>query len=141
MELDVSELLRKTKVIALVGASAKRLKDSNLSLRYLVEQGFTVIPINPALEEIEGLKTYPSVRDIPADVKVDIVNIYRRPEFVEEIVKDTINRSLDLGHQRPVIWTQFGVSSEEGLSLATEFTMPYIKNQCILVAHSRLKAE
>lgn len=135
MELDIPKILRSAKLIAVVGASEKRLRESNKIFRYLIKEGYEVIPVNPMVEEVEGLKSYPRLQDIPAEFEIDIVNIFRRPEFVEDLVVDTINRCLDEGHKRPAVWTQLGVSSDSGELLASTFSLPYIKNRCILVEH------
>ncbi|RMH49217.1 MAG: CoA-binding protein, partial [Bacteroidetes bacterium] len=84
-----------------------------------------------------GVPCYPDVQHIPADVRLDIVNIFRRPSHTAAMVRDVLARLRTTG-EHPVIWTQLGVSSPEAERLATDAGLPYVRNRCILVEHSRL---
>ncbi len=130
------EILAEAKTIAVVGCSNNPARTSNSIARYLIDAGYNVIPINPGHKEILDRTCYPAVSAIPADVNVDIVNIFRRPAHTAAMVTDVLQRIQHTG-EKPVIWTQIGVSSKEAEQLATDAGLPYIKNRCILVEHSR----
>lgn len=130
------EILDKAKTIAVVGCSNNPARTSNSIARYLIDAGYDVIPVNPGHKEILGRPCYPAVSDIPADYKIDIVNIFRRPAHTAAMVEDVLKRIPQTG-EKPVIWTQIGVSSKEAEQIATAAALPYIKNRCILVEHSR----
>ena len=86
----ITEILQRAKTIAVVGLSANPLRPSHGVAAYLQAQGYHIIPVNPQIEAALGEKAYPSLLDVPE--KVDIVNIFRRPEFVSAIVKTAIRR-------------------------------------------------
>ncbi len=134
---NFEEILNAAQNIAVVGCSDNPARTSNSIARYLIDAGFTVIPVNPNHTEILGQTCYPSVQEIPEDINIDIVNIFRRPAHTAEMVRDVLARVAETG-EKPVIWTQIGVSSSEAQKLAEDAELPYIKNRCILVEHSRM---
>ena len=134
---NFEEILNTAQHIAVVGCSDNPARTSNSIARYLISAGFTVIPVNPNHAEVLGQTCYPSVQDIPEDINIDIVNIFRRPAHTADMVRDVLARVAKTG-EKPVIWTQIGVSSREAQQLAEEADLPYIKNRCILVEHSRM---
>lgn len=134
---DLSQILRDSKTIAVVGCSANPSRTSYAISRYLKEVEYTVIPVNPAYEEIHGLTCYPDMSSIPAGIRIDIVNIFRRPGFTAAMVEDVIRRIEKTG-ETPVIWTQIGVSSKQAQSLAEGAGLIYVKNRCIMVEHSHI---
>jgi predicted CoA-binding protein len=101
-----------------------------------LQEGFDVVPVNPNHQSILGLTCYPSLIDVPRECRVDLVNVFRRPRFVEDIVRDVIRRRETTG-QGPVIWTQIGVSSQSGEALARAHRIPYVANRCLMVEHGR----
>lgn len=133
---NYEEILESANTIAVVGCSNNPTRASNSIARYLIGAGYTVIPINPNYTEILGQPCYASVQDIPGNVIIDIVNIFRRPAHTAEMVRDVLER-LKTTSEQPVIWTQIGVSSSEAQELSEEAGLVYIKNRCILVEHSR----
>ncbi len=133
---NFEEILDSAKTIAVVGCSNNPSRTSNSIARYLMGAGYTVIPVNPNYNEILGQTCYASMQDIPENITVDIVNIFRRPAHTAAMVRDVLER-LRHTAESPVIWTQIGVSSSEAQQLAEEANLPYIKNRCILVEHSR----
>ena len=134
--MDFHTLLRDTKTIAVVGCSPRPSQTSHRIARYLQGVGYRVVPVNPYHQELLGEPCYPSLLAIPEDVTVDLVNVYRRPNFTEGVVQDAADRAERTG-QRPVIWTQLGVHSQEAQRLAAAHDLPYIANRCILVEHAR----
>ena len=137
--IDYEEILSSARTIAVVGCSINPARTSNSIARYLIGAGYTIIPVNPNYNEILGLTCYPNVQAIPQDLQIDIVNIYRRPAHTAEMVRDVLAR-IKRTHEKPVIWTQIGVSSNEAQQLSKEAGLVYIKNRCILVEHSRVAA-
>ena len=132
-ENKISEILRNSRTVAVVGISDKAERDSFRVANYLRNNGFQIIPVNPVISEWEGLKTYPNLVSIPRDKKIDIVDIFRKPEAVPKIVEE----SLEM-HPK-VIWMQEGVISEEGARLAKENGILVVMDRCMMKEHTRLK--
>ncbi|MDR3631974.1 MAG: CoA-binding protein [Desulfocapsaceae bacterium] len=126
----IKKILEKSKVIALVGFSPKENRPSNLVGRYLMDAGYTVIPVNPGQTEIAGRKCYASLTEIPE--KVDIVDIFRKPEDVVPIVEEAI--AIGAG----VIWMQLDVVNEQAAALAEAAGLTVIMDRCIKIDHSNL---
>lgn len=137
--MDLKRILEETKTIAVVGCSNQPWRPSFRISKYLLDVGYEMIPVNPEHETVHGLRCYPDLQSIPADVRLDIVNIFRRPQFTADMVRMTIAYAEAIG-TKPVIWTQLGVSSTEARRLAEDAGLPYVHNRCILVEHNRLIA-
>ena len=131
------EILKKGKTVAVIGCSPDPYRTSNYAAKYLLEKGFKMIPVNPSEDEILGQKCYPNLNAIPKDVRVDIVNIFRRSIHTEGIVEEVAKWKRDTG-QNPVVWTQLDVSSPQAELKAEEADLPYIKNRCIMVELDRI---
>ena len=134
--MDIKTLLDEAKTIVVVGCSPRASRTSHRIARYLQDAGYRVIPVNPHHDELLGERCYPDMLSIPADEPIDIVNVYRRPQFTEAVVEDTADWS-ERADRKPVIWTQIGVSSKEAQRRAEAAGLPYLANRCILVEHSR----
>jgi uncharacterized protein len=132
-------LLKEARTIAVVGCSPSPARTSHRIAAYLKQAGYRMIPVNPHAAEILGEVCYPEVSAIPPDVKVDIVNIFRRSRYTAAAVEDTLRRVEGTG-QRPAIWTQLGVSSPAAERRALEEGLTYVRDRCIMVEHSRLLA-
>ena len=132
-ENKISEILRNSRTVAVVGISDKAERDSFRVANYLRNNGFQIIPVNPVISEWEGLKTYPNLVSIPRDKKIDIVDIFRKSEAVPKIVEE----SLEI-HPK-VIWMQEGVINEEGARLAKENGILVVMDRCMMKEHSRHK--
>lgn len=130
------EIISGANTIAIVGCSDRPERTSNRIARYLQGAGFRIVPVNPNHESVLGEVCYPSVDAVPDDVVIDIVDIFRRPRFTADVVRDVIARRDRLGRS-PVVWTQIGVSSEEARSLAADAGIEYVANRCTMVEHSR----
>ena len=134
---SISDILTSAKTIAVVGCSANPARTSYAISRYLIEVGYILIPVNPSYEEVHGLICYPDLVSIPKEVKIDIVNIFRRPGYTAAVIDDVLQRIQDT-NENPAIWTQIGVSSSKARSMAEAAGLTYIKNRCILIEHSHL---
>ncbi len=123
----VTELLRNAKTIAVVGLSDSPLRPSYGVTAYMQGQGYRIIPVNPQIESCLGEKAYASLLDVPE--KIDIVNIFRRPEFVEEIVDEAIQLKV------PAIWMQEDVIHEKAAEKARQAGIFVVMDRCILKEH------
>jgi predicted CoA-binding protein len=123
----VTELLRQAKTIAVVGLSDDPWRPSYGVSAYMQSHGYRIIPVNPQIESSLGERPYASLLDVPE--KVDIVNIFRRPEFVEEIVDQAIQLKL------PAIWMQEDVIHEKAAEKARRAGLFVVKDRCILKEH------
>ena len=97
--------------------------------KYLMENGYNIIPVNPVLEDWEGKKVYKDVKSIEGNV--DVVDIFRKPEFVEEIVKDAKGKAR-------AIWMQEGIVNEDAKKLAIDMGMEVIMDKCMKKEHQKL---
>ena len=125
-----SEILKTSKTIAVVGLSNRRQRPSYGVAQYLQSAGYRIIPVNPRESQILGEKCYPDLESIPD--AVDIVDIFRRPEFVPDIVEAAIR----IGAK--AIWMQEGVVHEEAARRAEAAGLVVIMDRCILKDHRRL---
>jgi len=136
---DLRTVLETAETIAVVGCSAKATRTSHKIARYLQERGYRIVPVNPNYDEVLGETCYPDLPSVPANVTIDIVDIFRAPKHTADMVRTAIERTEQTG-ERPVIWTQLGVSSSEAEELAAEAKLPYVRNRCVKIEHDRLFA-
>jgi predicted CoA-binding protein len=123
----IAQLLRESKTVAVVGLSSRPHRPSYSVSEYLQEAGYRIIPVNPAETEILGEKCYARLEDIPE--KVDIVDIFRRSEFVPEVVESAIR----IGAR--AVWMQEGVIHEAAAERARQAGLFVVMNACILKEH------
>jgi uncharacterized protein len=123
----IFELLQQAKTIAVVGLSDRPLRPSHGVSAYMQSRGYRIIPVNPTISEALGEKSYPSLLEVP--YKIDIVNIFRRPEFVEQIVDQAIQLKI------PAVWMQEDVINEKAAEKARRAGMFVIMDRCILKEH------
>ena len=128
----IRSLLSSAKVIAVVGLSSKRTRASFGVSRYMQSAGYRIIPVNPNETEVLGEKAYPNLDSIPAQVKIDIVDIFRRSEEVPEVVEAAMKRGV------PAIWMQEGVIHEASAVEARKSGILVVMDHCILKEHQRL---
>ena len=128
---QISEILRIGRTIAVVGLSAKRYRPSYGVAEYMQRAGYRIIPVNPHETEVLGEKCYPDVESVPEPI--DIVDIFRRSEFVPEIVEAAIRKGAK------AIWMQEGVIHEEAARRAREAGLEVVMDRCILKDHRRLR--
>src|SRR5437660_7766302 len=124
---SIAEALKMAKNIAVVGLSSSPLRPSHGVAAYMQSQGYHIIPVHPTIEEALGEKSYASLLDVPE--KIDIVNVFRRPEFVEEVVEQAIQLKV------PAIWMQEEVINEKAAEKARKAGIFVIMDQCILKEH------
>ncbi|MGB9664934.1 MAG: CoA-binding protein [Ignavibacteria bacterium] len=126
---NTCEILKQAKNIAVVGISDKPGRDSGWIARLLRDNGYKVFGVNPTLDKFEDIPVFKSLKDIPEPI--DIVDIFRRSEFVNEIVQDAIQINAK------VVWMQLGVINYEAEKLAKEAGLTVIMNRCIAVEFRR----
>lgn len=137
MELDLKELLGDIHTVVIIGCSANKYRTSHHIANYLKENGIRIIPVNPNYEEVLSVECYPKMTDVPSDRKIDVIDIFRDSQYTSEMVQDIVSWSKKSG-QKPVIWTQLGVSSDDAKALAEENDFAYVENECIMVQHGRV---
>ncbi len=127
------EILKNVKCIAVVGLSPKESRPSNMVARYLQQNGYKVVPVNPGQTEILGEPCYGTLKDIP--FAVDLVDIFRKAEAVPAIVDDAI----EIGAR--YVWMQLGITHTEAAEKAESLGIEVIMDRCIKVDHQTLKSE
>ena len=128
---SIAEALRTAKNIAVVGLSSSPLRPSHGVAAYMQSQGYRILPVNPEISEALGEKSYASLAEVPQ--KIDIVDIFRRSEFVPEIVDEAIKLRV------PIIWMQEGVVHEAAADRARKAGIFVVMDKCILKAHHALR--
>ena len=123
----IRKLLGSAKTIAVVGLSDSPLRPSHGVSAYMQTHGYRIIPVNPNVRISLGEKSYPSLADVPEEI--DIVNIFRRPEFVEEVVDQAIAMKI------PAVWMQEDVINEKAAEKARRAGMLVVMDRCILKEH------
>lgn len=129
---EILETIRAARTIAVVGLSSKPARPSYGVARYLQSQGYRIIPVNPGERAVLGETAFPSLDAIPAALRpVDIVDVFRRSEFVPEIAEQAIRLGARL------LWLQEGVSHAEAEARAREAGLQVVSDACLLKAHGR----
>jgi predicted CoA-binding protein len=128
--------LKKSKTIAVVGASKNPEKEAYAVPLYLKEQGYRIVPVNPTATEILGEKAYPSLRELPEEVgrMVDVVEVFRPSDELPEVALQAVDMKRRLG--RPLIfWAQEGLESEEAKRILESNGIPYVMDACMRTVH------
>jgi uncharacterized protein len=121
------ELLKTSKIIAVVGHSDKPERTSYQIAQFLRRAGYTVYPVNPSIQEIDGQAVYASLADVPG--KIDIVNVFRQSEFLPGVVDEAI--AVGAG----AVWAQLGVADSQAAAQAEAAGLPLVMDTCIKVAY------
>jgi uncharacterized protein len=129
--MSIPDMLRNSHTIAVVGLSSKRFRPSYGVTEYMQHAGYRIIPVNPHERAVLGETCYATLDDVPE--AVDIVDIFRRSEFVPEIVEAAIRKGAK------AIWMQEGVIHEEAAARAREAGLDVVMDRCILKEHRRLR--
>ena len=127
--MTIKEILKRSKKIAIVGLSPKEERDSHKVAKYLMEQGYDIIPVNPGQAEILGKICYRSLKEIP--FQVDVADLFINPQRVPPIVDQAIERRI------AVIWMQLGIVHEEAALRAREAGITAIMDRCIKQEHEK----
>jgi predicted CoA-binding protein len=127
-----TEILRKFKTIAVVGLGNQPYKPAYYVSKYMQDAGYRIIPVHPAHAEVLGEKCYPTLDAIAEPV--DVVNIFRRPEFVPDIVEAAIR----IGAK--AVWMQMGIEHPQAAKRARDAGLEVVEDACIMREHARLRA-
>jgi predicted CoA-binding protein len=128
-ETDIKSILEESKTVAVVGLSPRKERDSHRVAKYLQNQGYRIIPVNPNADEILGERSYPDLASVPEPI--DIVDVFRRSEAVLEIVEEAIK----VGAR--TVWMQMGVIHEEAAAHAREAGLQVVMDRCMMIEHRR----
>lgn len=132
-------LLRQARTIAVVGLSPKPERASHRVAAYMQQVGFTIIPVRPAAETILGEPCFPSLDDIPEDVTVDVVNVFRKaadtPAVAEAAVRLTQRQR---GQGAKLFWLQTGILNDAAMTLARNGGWTAVQDLCLMIEHQRL---
>ncbi|RPJ29633.1 MAG: CoA-binding protein [Chloroflexi bacterium] len=129
----MKEILQSAKIIASVGLSSNPEKESYGVVQYLKNQGYRVIPVNPTADEILGEKSYPDLESVPE--KIDVVQVFRKPEDVPPVVESAIKVGAK------TVWMQEGIVNEEAAQKARAAGMQVVMDACMRETHKRLIAK
>ncbi len=129
--MTIPEILNAYKIIAVVGISDNPTRPSYTVTKYMLAQGYKIIPVNPNIESVFGLKAYPSLLALPDEVKktVEIVDVFRKPDDVLPVVEEAI----EIGAK--VVWMQLGVTNQTAREKAVAAGLAVVENHCIAVDH------
>ncbi|HZB87473.1 MAG TPA: CoA-binding protein [Terracidiphilus sp.] len=137
----IEEMLSKARTIAVVGMSDKSQRASHHIGKYLANNGYRVLPVNPALSEIQGMVCYPTIDAAQDAAKaetgagIDLVDVFRAPEHVPPIVDDVIRLGISY------LWLQDGVAHEEAVARARATGVKCVQDDCIFREHARIASE
>ncbi len=134
-----TEVMRKFRVIAVVGASKNPEKEAFTVPAYLQQHGYTVIPVNPTTDVVNGQKSYPALSDIPPELarKVDVVEVFRPSDDFPDVARQVAKMKEKTG--RPfVFWGQLGLENEEAKGILTEAKVDFVMDKCMRVEHQRM---
>jgi uncharacterized protein len=137
--VEPTEVMRKYRVIAVVGASKNPEKEAFTVPDYLLKQGYTIIPVNPTTGSVNGLRAYHSLDEIPDDLarKVEVVDVFRPSEEFPEVARQVAAMKKKTG--RPfVFWGQLGLENEEAKKTLAESKVDYVMDRCMRIEHARL---
>jgi predicted CoA-binding protein len=127
---NIEEILKNSRTVAVVGLSSRPEKDSNIVGKYLKENGYRIIPVNPTEAKILGETSYPNLASIPG--KVDVVDIFRRAEDVPPIVKEAIKIGAE------TVWMQEGIKNEAAPAAAEKAGLKVVMDRCIRKEHLKM---
>ena len=122
-----AEILQSAKTIAVVGASPKPWRPSHDVMRYLLEQGYDVIPVNPRGDEVLGIACAATLAEVGRPV--DLVDVFRRPEFTPGVAREAVEAGAK------ALWLQMGIVSDKARSIAEASGLDYVENACTKVVH------
>lgn len=128
---ELDEILASARTIAVVGLSEKPDRESHMVARYLQANGYRIIPVNPAVAEVLGERSYPDLSSIPPEIAIDVVDIFRKPEFIPAIVDEAIARGAR------AVWMQLGLAHNATAQKARAAGLAVVMDRCMKVEHAR----
>ena len=137
--VDPIEVMRKYKFIAVVGASKNPEKEANTVPSYLIDHGYTIVPVNPSADSVLGVKSYPDLDAIPEGIarRVEVVEVFRPSEEFPQVAAQVVRMKEKTG--RPfVFWGQLGLENEEAKGILTDARVDYVMDKSMRVEHQKL---
>ena len=131
----IRRILDGTRTIAVVGLSSKPDRPSHDVAAYLQRAGYRIVPVNPRETEVLGEPAYATLRDIPADLPIDVVDVFRRAEETPEVARDAVA----IGAR--TLWLQLGIANDEARAIAEAGGLTVIMDRCLKVDHRRLQED
>ncbi len=128
---EIKEIFKTTATIAVIGLSPDETKDSNRVAKYLQSVGYKIVPVYPKGDIILGEQVYRSLSEIP--FKIDLVNVFRKPEFVSVVVDEALQRG-----DVKIVWTQKGIVNNQAAQKAKDNGLRVVQNHCIMVEHRNM---
>jgi predicted CoA-binding protein len=129
---EIKEVLRSSKTVAVIGISPKEDRPSYGVASYLKSKGYRIIPVRPDGDKILGEKVYHSLTEIPREIEIDVVDIFRKSEDVPPVVEEAIHRGAK------VIWMQEGIINQEACTKAEKAGLKVVMDRCTKKEHQRL---
>ncbi len=131
-DAEISTALSRTRTIAVVGLSDRPERDSYRVAEYLQRHGYRIVPVNPQVSHVLGERAYPDLSSIPADLQIDLVDIFRRSELVPPVVHAAVARGV------PTVWMQLGVRNAGAAEDARAHGVHVFEDLCTMAEHRRL---
>jgi len=123
--------------VAVIGCSSNPYRTSFHIAQYIKEAGLKMVPINPNETEVLGEECFDTIFDLPEDIKIDVIDIFRNRIYTDNMVREIVQWSKKSG-QKPIIWTQLDVSTDSAKKLAEKNGFEYVENRCFMVEHSKV---
>ena len=133
-DAEIDAILATLRTVAVVGLSDRPDRESYRVAEYLQRQGFRIVPVNPAVREVLGEPSYPDLAAIPPEVAVDVVDVFRKPEFIPAVVDEAIARGAR------VVWMQLGLAHNAAAEKARAAGVAVVMDRCLKVEHARWAA-
>lgn len=128
---EIRRILEEYRVVAVVGMSNNPVKPGHYVPKFLMRHGYRVIPVNPTVDQILGIRSYPSLLDVPEEV--EIVDVFRRPEHTPQIAEEAVKKGAK------VLWMQEGIYNPDAVEIAKKGGLIVVWNRCMMKEHNRLK--
>lgn len=132
----LEKVLSEIQTVAVLGCSSNSFRTSHHIAKYLQSTGIRIVPINPNETEVLGEHCYDTVFDLPVDLEIDMIDIFRNKRYTEKMVKQVMEWSKESG-KKPIIWTQLDVSTDKAKALAEKNGFEYVENRCLMVEHRK----
>jgi len=133
-DAEIDAILAGARTIAVVGLSDKPDRESHKVARYLQAHGYRIIPVNPAVAQVLGERSFPDLASIPKEFAIDVVDIFRRPEFIPTVVDGAIARGAR------TVWMQLGLAHNAAAEKARAAGLAVVMNRCMKIEHARWSA-
>ncbi len=127
---EIKAILERYNTVAIVGLSPKPQRDSHKVAKYLKENHYRIVPVNPGQKEILGEKCYPDLKTIP--FPIDVVDIFRKPEAIPPVV----DNAIEIGAQ--AVWMQMGLAHNQAADKARKAGLQVVMNKCIKIEHMNM---